>query len=482
MKLKWIAIVPLLAALSACTSIPVHERVEMRDIIDHDAAETLKRLMKSEPEFKQQLKDSIGCFVSKASIAKVPVVGGGYGLGILYDRETGSKTYLNITRADLGAGWGGGQFRVAVLFTDRKMLEDFRDGIWISGVGSESSIGSSSSVLQTTPGDGYSVHVVSDSGAALTVSARTVRFSVNEDLTGTGISEVGIPNTRYKSVDNQGETAPRIWNRKLPILAQAVIDEGYDLPLPWGISIVYANVEQAMLLEELQVGINGKAQEPFEFVEFSNAEAHNETVQLKVDAWLFPFMNIFAMFGQVEGDAPLDVLLDGNDMLEHIDHTCSGPLDPLCLLLKDKTITLPIVAPFSGQTYGIGTTLAGGWNDWFVALPFNATYADMNGTNTDGLALTATPRFGYVFNLGRGGSLALFAGGNYLYTDLTVRGSVGIDDLVTIDYTVDQRNQDEWNLVTGFNWDLNRHLSWSLEYNGYIGSRDAWITSLTWRL
>ena len=471
----------LLSVMCGCTSIPVDERAEVRVGIDAEAAETLKRMMQSDPAFREKLRNAKGSFITRLSTTKVPVLGGGYGMGVLYERETGHKTYLNVTRADLGAGLGVGQFRAVVLIHDEETLEDFRNGFWKTGVGTESNLGSSSAGAQTV-GKGYSVHFVSDSGAGVNASARAVRLSVNEDLTGNAVSAVGVPNTRYTTVDDQGDAAPRNWNRRLPFLAQRVIDEGYDLPLPIGIGVVYANVEQAMNLDQLQVGINGRDQEPFEFVEFSNAEAHSESLQVKVDAWIFPFMNVFATFGQVDGEAPMDVILDGNDMLEHLEHECAGPIpDPLCLLLEDKEFTLPITAPFSGQTYGLGATLAGGWNNWFVAIPFNATYADMDGTNTDGLALTATPRFGYVFNMGRAGSLALFAGGNYLYTDLTVRGSVGVDGL-TIDYTVEQLNKDAWNAVTGLNWDVNRHLSWSFEYNGYVGSRDAFITSLTWRL
>jgi lipid-binding SYLF domain-containing protein len=466
---------------NGCSSIPVDERAEVREGIDSEAAETLKRMMENEPEFRQKLQAADGCFITRLSTTKVPIIGGGYGMGVLYEKGTGHKTYMNVTRAELGVGLGVGQYRAVVLLEDQETLENFRNGFWRHGIGTESNVGSNSTGVQSH-GKGYSVHFVSDAGAGMTASARSVKLSVNEDLTGNAISEFGLPNTRYKTVDDPGESAPRQWGRKLPFMAQKVIDEGYDLPLPFGFSVVYANVEQAMTLNNLDVGINGRPQEPFEFVDFQNAEAHSESIQLKFDAWILPFMNVFAMAGYVEGDAPMDVILNGDDMLDHMEYVCTGPLDPICLLLEGKEFTLPIVAPFSGQTYGIGTTLAGGWNNWFVALPFNATYADMNGTNTDGLALTATPRGGYVFNMGRAGNFALFAGGNYLYTDLTVRGSVGIDDLFKIDYTVEQKNKDNWNIVTGFNWDLNRHMSWSAEYNGYIGSRDAFITSLTWRL
>jgi len=52
---------------------------------------------------------------------------------------------------------------------------------------------------------------------------------------------------------------------------------------------------------------------------------------------------------------------------------------------------------------------------------------------------------------------------------------------LTFDYIIDQKNKDEWNVVVGFNWDINRNLSWLLEYDGFTGSRTAWISSLVWR-
>ena len=106
----------------------------------------------------------------------------------------------------------------------------------------------------------------------------------------------------------------------------------------------------------------------------------------------------------------------------------------------------------------------------------------MDGSKTDGLSFTVTPRGGYMFNLGRAGNLALFAGGNYLDSDLTVDGSYTLPEAdVTFDYIIDQQNKDSWNAVLGFNWDINRTLSWSLEYNGFVGSRTAWVSSLVWR-
>jgi hypothetical protein len=67
-------------------------------------------------------------------------------------------------------------------------------------------------------------------------------------------------------------------------------------------------------------------------------------------------------------------------------------------------------------------------------------------------------------------------------TDLTITGTVSaLDGALTIDYKVDQINRDRWNALLGFNWDINKKLAWSAEYNGFMGSRDAFITSINWR-
>ncbi len=219
-----------------------------------------------------------------------------------------------------------------------------------------------------------------------------------------------------------------------------MVDLGYDLPLPYGVGLTYANVNQDMFLGALQVGINGGAKEPFDWISFENPSADSESVQLKLDAWLFPFMNVFRLFGKVKGKAPLDVLNSGNGMLDQLGIDCSTPPpNPQCAVLQDKRFTLSIQAPFAGNTYGIGTVLAGGWNNWFVTIPFSVTYADMDTTNTDGLVITVTPRFGRVINLGGAGNLALFAGGNYLSAELTVAGTCPTLETILLSTTQSSR-------------------------------------------
>lgn len=479
---RFLAAIFAVTLVSACTTIPLEDRARLRQEIIDEGDATIASLVSQDPGLKKSIDASAGYLVGRFSGLKAPAIGGGSGTGVLYDQDEDSRTYMDIKRFDLGFGLATGAFRGLIIFENREVLEKFRSGIWKPAVGFESAGGEQVATKVAGIEKGMSLHVLPETGAALTVSARLVRASVNEDLTDTGVSEVSLPNTGFKSVDEQGKDAPRKWTRKLPFLGQKVIDEGYDLPLPLGLGFTYVNANQSMLLTDLQVGINGREEEPFTFVSFDNATARNDTVQLKLDAWLFPFMNVFAMVGKLEGEAPMDVVLDGNGMLDHLGITCAGPPSPACLALQNKTFTIPIEAPFSGTTYGLGTVLAGGWNNWFVAIPMNITYADMDTTETEGLAKTVTPRAGRVFNLENAGNLSLYGGGNYLDAELTVRGRVGVPGTsYTIDYTIEQANKDKWNLLLGGNWDINKHWSLMGEYNGFIGSRETVILSLTSR-
>jgi len=475
-----IAVITTMILIVACRTIPIEDREPMRQEIKDRASETIDQLITKKPELQEKIDTSAGYFAGRLSGAKAPIIGFSKGLGVLYDKEQSTRTYMNINRFDFGLGLATGTYRVLALFEEHEDLEKFRGGKWTGGIGAESAAGEKVAAAAAKVDEGLKVLLVPETGAAFLATARIVKLTVNEDLTDTGVSEVSIPNRGFDRTDRQEEDAPRKWEHKLPFFAQNVIDKGFDLPLPYGIGLTFARVEQDQVLDNLEVGINGNAKEPFRFVSFENAKSESDSLQVKLDAWLFPFMNVYATLGKIDGQAPLDVLLDGNDMLDHLGINCSGPFpNPLCAALQDQIITLPIEVDFSGISYGVGTVLAGGYNNWFIAVPINFTYADMEDTDTEGIAITVTPRIGRNFNLNKWGNLSLYGGGNYLDTELTVTGQVSTPDgSLVIDYTMEQKNKDNWNLVTGANWDINKRWSVAAEYNGYIGSREAIIISV----
>jgi len=196
------------------------------------------------------------------------------------------------------------------------------------------------------------------------------------------------------------------------------------------------------------------------------------------------------MYGKVDGSVDLDVFLDGNLILDRRGTDCSRPLvrPPLCDALEDQIISFPVRADVDVESWGYGAILAGGWKGWFVTIPATVTYANPKGRVADGSSLTVTPRFGRLFDLGNLGSMAVFLGGNYLDSDITIDGSFTFagDEVpalegLALDYRIGEKNTDHWNVVTGFNWDISKRLSWTAEYDGFTGSREALISSLNLR-
>ena len=481
-----VAVLFILGLSTACTGIPVDERAAVRNEIRASGEETKARFETGIPGLDKDLAAAAGYFTALVSGGQAPIVGGTFGRGVLVDNANGSHTFMNASRFDLGAGLGAGTYRVMVVLETREAFEEFRGGFRKFGFGAGIAAGDAGGGISSYSGDGFRFLIASESGAVLTVSARMLKFSVNEDLTDTGVSDVSVPGTGFTEADEQGEDAPRVWDHALPFLAQKVVDLGYDLPLPYGTGATFARVDQDQLIDSLEVGINGRDKELFEFVSFGQAVSSADSANLMFDVWVLPFLNVFATVGKVEGDADIEILIDGDGMLEHMEITCGGILqNPLCGRLQGQTFLLPIPTDFKGTTWGVGATLAGGWNNWFVAIPFNYSTIDLEDATADGGPIfTVAPRFGHIFNIGRFGNLAFFAGGNYLDAELELSGTYRIpveDQELTFDYTVQQQNKDQWNLLTGMNWDVSKRLSWSLEYDGFIGSREAFITSVTWR-
>jgi hypothetical protein len=471
-----------LILLNACATIPVEKRPQVRKKLVSVADEVLAEFFATDPAIEAAFHKSVGYFVGEASMGMIVLVGGGGSIGVLYDKQKNERTFLNINTFDLGIGVAGADSKLLVLFKTTEVLEKVKKGLWTVGPTAASMAGTYGG-MASVEREGWTAYVLSKSGAALGGALTLSRVKINTELTDVGVSEVGVPNRGLAKRDRQGEAAPRQWDRALPFLAQKVIDKGFDLPLPYGLGLTVAGVDQEMDLSNLSAGFNGGPLRQFPSVSLNNSETDTQSFQLKLDAWLFPFMNVFVMAGAVKGDFQMDVGIDGNTILNEIGQTCGGPIQgPLCRLLQDRIFTLPIKTDVDAFTYGVGTTLAAGWNNWFVSLPMTANWTEPAGSVADGVAYTITPRGGRIVNLGRFGNIAAFGGGNWLQSKYTITGTFNVPDSdLDIDYNIDQESRDNWTLLLGFNWDFSRRMGWSFEYNGFIGSRRSLISSFVYR-
>jgi hypothetical protein len=286
--------------------------------------------------------------------------------------------------------------------------------------------------------------------------------------------ELGDPN-----VDDEGERI--IWGRRLPFLAQPVVDLGFDLPNPYGVAVIPAWIHQDLVLENLFIGINGEPDTEIDFVDFGTPAVENTALQLKLDAWVFPFMNVFTTVGVFDGDATIPLTIEGADLFP----TLCGvtPNAPQCV----RTYSATARPTYHGENIALGINLAMGWDRFFVTLPMTYAWTDVNIIDTTVTALNITPRIGMTGDMGNRGTVAVFMGATYLEAEVDIAGSIAFDtpggpsgEVTTLAFQITQRNKDRWNYLIGFNWDLSKHWGFMTEA-GFGGSRENFIAGVTFR-
>jgi hypothetical protein len=286
--------------------------------------------------------------------------------------------------------------------------------------------------------------------------------------------DLGEPN-----IDDDGERV--IWHRKLPFLAQQVVDLGFELPNPYGVAIIPARIRQDLILDNLAIGINGPADREIDFVDFGTPSVENSVLQLKLDAWILPFLNVFATVGGFSGDGTIPLKFEGSDLFPQL---CTiTPNAPACV----RTYSAVAKPRYEGTNIAIGINLAMGWDRFFVALPVTYAWTDVDIIDNTVTALNITPRIGMTGDMGDRGTVAVFVGATYLRAEVDIGGEIALDtpggpdgDVTTLAFRISQRNKDRWNYLLGFNWDLNKNWSVMAEA-GFGGSRENFIGGVTYR-
>jgi len=164
------------ALLFACATLSPAEREAKRAELDTMADTTIETVLVATPEARDVLDRSVGYLVIDMKVTKVPVFGAGKGFGVVVDRRTGIRTYLKVSRFEVGGGLGAQAFKVVVVFEDDKLLEKAAGGAWHYEAGAEMAAGSASAegtVQKKTKG--FKAYRIAEGGAAATVTVKVAR-------------------------------------------------------------------------------------------------------------------------------------------------------------------------------------------------------------------------------------------------------------------------------------------------------------------
>lgn len=270
---------------------------------------------------------------------------------------------------------------------------------------------------------------------------------------------------------------PSLWER-------LAAERGVTLPPRFGVGLIYVGYSHDIQIDELQISADDGRRGGIDFIQSDNSEMTNRQLQLRADAWLLPFVNVFAQIGTADNSLSTNVTVDGEDIVAFVgdESRCDPDASPRPALC-DQTFTAVGKQDPGGEVYTLGALLALGRGPYFAIGGAAFTWADLDTSDSPMETLALTPRVGRRFNLGDDGELAVYVGGLHIDTSVAFSRSVNVqtpDGGTVVTLTADISNRDPWSYVLGANWDM--HNGWNLQGElGYGASRDGFIASLTRR-
>jgi len=160
---------------------------------------------------------------------------------------------------------------------------------------------------------------------------------------------------------------------KLPFFGQQVRNKGIDLPLPLGFSVNYIYQTTKINLIDPRIALGGSDFVSIDFVDFETVENHTNVINLRVDAWVFPFLNIYGIYAHSQSDSYISLRFP---------------------------INLDIHRTPTADTYGFGGVLAYGMGDYFAAGNLNYSWSFTSALDKPVQGTVASLRFGKGFELG----------------------------------------------------------------------------------
>ena len=246
---------------------------------------------------------------------------------------------------------------------------------------------------------------------------------------------------------------------------------GHELPLPLGISANVFFMEQDMEAQSIAVDIpplplpTGPLQLPPGLpAESAKLESRVTTTTAKIDAWVLPFLNVYGVAGYVDGETTASGF-------------SVGGLPPELASLLPNSFAIA----YSGPTYGVGGTLAAGYNQFFASLDANYTESDLDIGDSTIEAFVISPRIGITGDLG-GLSGALYVGAMYQDVDEQQNGTVKFPIMgtsVPVGYDVISAAKEEWNYLVGAN--LKASESWNYGIEVGFSDRTHVMATLNYR-
>jgi len=162
----------ILTVVAGCAT-PSKEAGPTAAELDAMGERAVATLLDTHPETREVMDRSVGYVVIRLSAAKIPWVGTAAGYGVVVNNRTNTRSYIQVSRFEVGGGYGAQTFKVIIVFEDEKLLNKVAAGTTHFAAGADVAAGTSSvDGAVMTSGKGYKAFRLAEGGAAATVTVR----------------------------------------------------------------------------------------------------------------------------------------------------------------------------------------------------------------------------------------------------------------------------------------------------------------------
>ncbi len=304
-----------------------------------------------------------------------------------------------------------------------------------------------------------------------------------------------------------------VYHHTFPIWGQKAYRLGVDMPYPAGVMTNYFYANQGLIIENLQLGLQTNNQDipltPIDFIGFKNNSVKANTFNVRPDLWIFPFLDLYGIFGYGSSTTTVNIVTP---------------------VIMSSVVTQNV------KTAGFGFTGAFGLGIFFFAADMNWTWNKPDKLDKPVPAQTLSFRLGHTFkfaehpekNIGiwAGALRAQFGAGTVgeiklsdalppevwqkkdeivneyyaWYNGLDPTNPVdkikmqkadkvltpiierigAADGSATVRYGLDKRPGQEWNMIAGGQYQLNKRWVFRTEA-GFFGDRTTFLLSANYR-
>lgn len=237
------------------------------------------------------------------------------------------------------------------------------------------------------------------------------------------------------------------------------------LPRTWGIGVDYFDMVQPYDLDFLSFSPPVLPIEDPEALDISNDLRHTD---LKIDVWVLPFLNVFGIYGKIDGETSIDLSVLGL------------PLPPA---------VSELLVDYDGEVFGGGAVFAVGNERWFASVTATFTDTDLSGDFKSKVsATTIQPRIGARF----GDHTEFWVGGYFIDAEETHSGTIELDlgpiiappggpipRPVPLDFDVELSQAEDFNLSFGTHMMFSD--AWEATVEVGAGDRSTVLANVTYR-